>query len=460
MILAAAANVTAAVISSVSAAVAPKAVEAESASFGGAQIFMLIVVLLLVVVAGFLAMSETALTRMSKIRAGSLAEDGRRGAKTLLSLIEEPEKFLSPLLLLLLASHLAMSTLVGLLVEPIFGGIGVLVAVVLEIAVIFIFSELGPKNFAVKNGDRTALMVAPIVSGIVKFPPIKLVTRLLIVIGNALLPGRIDDAPQTSEQELLAMADAALEDDVIERDERSMIHSVIEFGDTVAREVMVPRPDMITVAATATVDEAMAVAINHGLSRIPVTGESKDDIAGIIFVKDLMKAHREGRSEAKIGALSRAARFAPEGKRVSELLREMQVSKSHMAIVLDEYGGTAGLVTLEDLLEELVGDIADEYDREEAQVEKLPNGDIRVNARMLIEDLNDLLDVEWPSEDWDSIGGLVFNELGHPAAEGETVDYERHLLRAERVKGRRIGRVRITRPGTRDDGDEGPLHDI
>jgi putative hemolysin len=428
--------------------------------FGGSQMLMLVIVLALVVVAGFLAMSETALTRMSKIRAGSLVEDGRRGAKALLKLIEEPERFLSPLLLLLLACHLVMSTLVGLLVEPIFGGIGVFVAVLLEVAVIFIFSELGPKNYAVKNGDRTALMVAPIIGAIVRFPPIRLVTRLLIVIGNALLPGRIDDAPQTSEQELLAMADAAMEDDVIERDERSMIHSVIEFGDTIAREVMVPRPDMITVPATATVDEAMDVAIAHGLSRIPVTGESKDDIAGIVFVKDLMKAHREGRSESKVGALSRAARFAPEGKRVSELLREMQVSKSHMAIVIDEYGGTAGLVTLEDLIEELVGDIADEYDREEAQVEKLPNGDLRVNARMLIEDMNELLGVEWPSEDWDSIGGLVFNELGHPASEGETVEYERHLLRAERVKGRRIGRVRVSKPHTDSDGDEGPLHDI
>ncbi len=432
----------------------------ETATFGGAQIFMLVVVILLVVIAGFLAMAETALTRMSRIRASSLMEDGRRGAHTLRNLIEEPERFLSPLLLLLLSTHLVMSTLVGLLVEPFFGGVGVFIAVLLEVAVIFIFSELGPKNYAVKNADRAALFVAPIVNAIVKFPPIRLITRLLIVIGNALLPGRLDDAPTTSEQELLAFADAALEDDVIERDERKMIHSVIEFGDTVAREVMVPRPDMITVAATSTVDDAMDVAITHGLSRLPVTGESKDDIAGIVFVKDLMKAHKEGRSESKVGSLSRVARFAPEGKRVSDLLREMQVSKSHMAIVLDEYGGTAGLVTLEDLIEELVGDIADEYDREEAQIERLPNGDMRVNARMLIEDLNPLLDVEWPSEDWDSIGGMLFNVLGHPASEGETIEYEGFLLRAERVKGRRIGRVRISKPVPDENGDEGPLHDI
>lgn len=445
------------VVNAVSAAAVPAE---DAARFGGTQILMLVIVLLLVVVAGFFAMAETALTRMSKIRASSLVEDGRRGATTLRALIDQPERFLSPLLLLLLASHLTMSTLVGLLVAPFFGGIGVLVAVLLEVAVIFIFSELGPKNYAVKHADRAALMVAPVVNAVVKFPLIKLITRLLIVIGNALLPGRIDDAPTTSEQELLAFADAALEDDVIERDERSMIHSIIEFGDTVAREVMVPRPDMITVSSAANVEEAMDVAITHGLSRMPVTGESKDDIAGVVFVKDLMKAHRDGRREIKVGTLCRPARFAPEGKRVSELLREMQVSKSHMAIVLDEYGGTAGLVTLEDLIEELVGDIADEYDREEAQIEKLPNGDLRVNARMLIEDLNRLLNVEWPSDDWDSIGGMLFNELGHPAAEGETVEYEGHLLRAERVKGRRIGRVRISKPVADENGDEGPLHDI
>jgi putative hemolysin len=413
-------------------------------TFGTTQILMVVAVLLLVVIAGFLAMSETALTRMTKIKAGAMADEGRRGAKTLVRLMDRPEQFLSPVLLLVLMSHLIISTLVGLLVAPL-GAWAIVVAVLIELAGIFIFSELGPKNYAVRNPDRVALMVAPVITAVVRFPPVQLLSRLLIAIGSALLPGRINDGPVTSEQELLALADAALEEDVIERDERSMIHSVIEFGDTVAREVMVPRPDMTTVASTSTVEAAIDVAIAHGFSRIPVTGDSKDDIAGIVYVKDLMKALRDGRGQAKVASLARAARFAPEGKRVSELLREMQVSKSHIAVVLDEYGGTAGLVTLEDLLEELVGDISDEYDREEQQLERLPNGDVRVNAMMNIEDLNSVLDVEWPSEDWDSVGGLVFNELGHPASEGEQVEYEGFMLRAERVKGRRIGRVRISR---------------
>jgi putative hemolysin len=418
--------------------------ETKDFTFGSTQVWMVVATLVLIAVAGFLAMSETALTRMSKIKAGALDEDGRRGASTLVRLMEHPEKFLSPVLLLVLMSHLTISTIVGLLVAPL-GAWAIIVAVIVEVAGIFIFSELGPKNYAVKNTDRVALMVAPVIAAVVRFPPILLLSRLLIVIGNALLPGRIDDAPTTSEQELLALTDAALEEDVIERDERSMIHSVIEFGDTVSREVMVPRPDMITIAATMLVGSAIDVAIKHGLSRIPVTGESIDDITGIVYVKDLMKAMREGHTEMKVSPLARTARFAPEGKRVSELLREMQVSKSHIAIVLDEYGGTAGLITLEDLIEELVGDISDEYDIEETQLERLPNGDFRVNAKMLMEDLNTVLDVEWPSEDWDSVGGLVFNELGHPAAEGEQVEYEGYMLRAERVKGRRIGRVRISR---------------
>jgi putative hemolysin len=416
---------------------------------------MIVAVLVLIGVAGFLAMSETALTRMTKIKAGAMRDEGRRGAASLARLMDHPDQFLSPVLLLVLMSHLVISTLVGLLVAPL-GAFAIVAAVIVELAGIFIFSELGPKNYAVKNPDRVALMVAPVISALVRFPPIKILAKALLVIGNLLLPGRIDDGPMTSEQELLALTDAALEEDVIERSERSMIHSVIEFGDTVTREVMVPRPDMITIAAAATVDEAIDIAIEHGFSRIPVTGDSIDDIAGIVYAKDLMKAVRDGRGIAKVGALSRSARFAPEGKRVSELLREMQASKSHIAIVLDEYGGTAGLVTLEDLIEELVGEISDEYDNEEAQVERLPNGDLRLDARMLIEDLNSLLEVDWPSEDWDSVGGLVFNELGHPASEGEQVEYEGYLLRAERVKGRRIGRVRVSRVA--DDHDDSHLN--
>lgn len=431
-------------------------VSEAGATFGTPQVVMLVSIFFLVLLSGFFAMSETALTRMSRIKATALAEDGRRGSAKLLKLVEEPEKFLNSVLLLLLFCHLLASTLVGLLVEPIFGSLGVVVAVVLEVVVIFIASELGPKTYAVKNGERAALMVAPIVTAIVNFPVIKLISRALIVIANIILPGRVDDVPTTSEQELLAMADAAHDEDVIEKDERSMIHSIIEFGDTIVREVMKPRPDMITVEATESIDDAMEIAIKAGFSRIPVIRESKDDIAGVVYAKDLMRAQRDGKSAQPVSAILRTAHFCPESKRVSEMMREMQAQKFHMAIVLDEYGGTAGLVTLEDLIEELIGEIVDEFDVEDPQLERLSNGDVRVTASMLIDELNELLEVDWPCIDWDTVGGLVFNKLGHVPHEGESLVFEGHTLRAERVKGRRIGRVRIARlPELTDDENDG-----
>ena len=435
---------------SVFAAVAEKV--NESSSFGTSQIIQIVFVLFLVGFSGLLAAAETALTRMTKIRAASLADADRRGALAVVRIVETPERFISPLLLIVLFSHLSMSTIVGLLIEPVFGAWGVVVAIVLELAIIFIFSELGPKNYALKNADKVSLAVAPFVLRLTGFPPIRLLTRGLVGIGNVLLPGRIDDSPMTSEHELLAFADAALSDDVIEHNEREMIHSVVEFGDTVVREVMKPRTDMITVAADRTIEYAMDVVIAAGYSRIPVIRESKDDIAGVVYAKDLMRALRDGKPDAPVVSIVRPARFCPESKRVSELMREMQLQKFHLCVVLDEYGGTAGLVTLEDLIEELIGEIVDEYDVEEAQVQKLPNGDVIVTATMNIDELNELLNVEWPSEDWDSVGGLLFNKLGHVAHEGETIEYSHHLLRAERVKGRRIGRVRITHVAHHNDG--------
>ena len=422
--------------------------------FGGVQISMIITILVLILVSGFFAMAETALTRMSRIRAGSLAEDGRRGSKPLMRLVESHEKWLNSLLFLLLFCHLVIGFLVPKLLEEPFGTVGVVIGIVAEAVIIFVASELVPKNYGIRYTDRAALAAAPIISGIVRFPLIRGMQTLLVLLANALVRGRIDE-PTTSEQELLAMADAALDEDVIEKDERSMIHSIIEFGDTVVREVMKPRPDMVTVEAAQSVDEAMDIAIKAGFSRIPVIRESKDDIAGVVYAKDLMRAQRDGKQNQPVAAIIRSAHFCPESKRVSELMREMQGQKYHMAIVLDEYGGTAGLVTLEDLIEELIGEIVDEYDVEDPQIERLPNGDVRVAAAMLIDELNELLVVDWPSEDWDSIGGLLFNKLGHVPHEGETLVFEEHQLRAERVKGRRIGRVRITHiPNEEIESDE------
>ncbi len=415
------------------------------------QTLMLVAVLALILMAAFLAMAETSLTRTTRVKALSLVEEKRRGATALLQLVEHPERFLNPVLLLVLLCHLVAATLVGILAEDLFGAVGVAVAAAVEVVVIFVLAEALPKTYAVQYADRASLLVAPIVSLIVRIPGVRLLSRALIGLSNVLIPGRgLEKGPFVSEEELLAMADVAVEEDVIEREERQLIHSIIEFGDTVVREVMVPRPDMVAVEARANVGDAMELVMSAGYSRIPVYEQGIDDIAGILYAKDLMRAVREGGAEESVRGLIRSARFVPETKRVAELMPEMQKSKTHMAIVVDEHGGTAGIVTLEDLLEELVGEIVDEYDVEEIPVEPLPDGGVRVSARMPIDELNELVDTEFPEGDYDTVGGLVYFLLGHVPAEGETVDYDGHRLHAEKVQGRRIGRVRVSKLAASD----------
>ena len=411
-----------------------------------AEALMVVAVFVLIAVAAVLAMAETALTRTNRVKALTMAEEGRRGAGALVRLVEHPERFLNPVLFLLLLCHLVAATLVGVVAERVFGALGVAVATAFEVVVIFVFGESLPKTYAVQHPDRASLLTAPLVAAITGFPPVRFLARALIGLTNVLVPGKgLKEGPYVSEQEILALADVAVEEDVIEREERQLIHSIIEFGDTVVREVMIPRPDMVAIEARATVSDAMEVVMAAGFSRIPVYEQGIDDIAGILYAKDLMRAVRDGRSEEAVGGMVRTANFVPETKRVAELLPEMQKQKAHMAIAVDEHGGTAGLVTLEDLIEELVGEIVDEYDVEEPPIEPLPGGDVRVNARMPIDELNELLDAEFPEGDYDTVGGLVYFLLGHVPSEGETVDYDGHRLRAERVQGRRIGRVRISK---------------
>jgi putative hemolysin len=411
-----------------------------------AETLMLVAVFVLIGAAAILAMSETALTRVNRVKALTLSEEKRRGSQALVRLVEHPERFLNPVLLLVLLCHLVAATLIGVIAERLFGPVGVAVATAFEVVVVFVLAESLPKTFAVQHPDRAALLTAPIVSAIVGFAPIRLLARALIGLTNVIIPGKgLKQGPYVSEQELLALADVAVEEDVIEREERQLIHSIIEFGDTVVREVMIPRPDMVAIEARATVNDAMEVVMAAGFSRIPVYEQGIDDILGLLYTKDLMRAVRDQRGEVQVRELVRTANFVPETKRVAELLPEMQKQKSHMAIVVDEHGGTAGLVTLEDLIEELVGEIVDEYDVEEPPIEPLPGGDVRVNARMPIDELNELLDAEFPEGDYDTVGGLVYYLLGHVPAEGETCEYDGRRLQAERVQGRRIGRVRISK---------------
>jgi CBS domain containing-hemolysin-like protein len=419
-------------------------------STGDWMIATAIVVLFLLSIV--LAAAETALTRVSRARAQALADTAGKRGQILLSLVEHQE-WLNPTLLVVLSTQLVQSTLLGVLASRLFGGWGVVLATLVNVTLFFVVAEVAPKTWAIQHTDRAALAAARPVKALAGWGPLKLLSRGLIGLTNVILPGKgLKRGPYTSEEELLAVADLAVEDAVIEAEERALIESVIELGDTVVREVTVPRTDMVTVTTEFRVVDAMEVVILNGYSRIPACGDGIDDVIGIVHAKDLMRAERDGHEERTVSELARPAHFVPETKRVSELLREMQVQRFHMAIVVDEYGGTAGLVTLEDIIEELLGEIVDEFDVEDPMIEPLPGGDVRVNARMALDEVNDLIHAQLPEGDWDTIGGLLLSELGHVPAEGEHVEVGGWLLTAQRVQGRRIGRVRLPRVTAFDAG--------
>ena len=411
------------------------------------DLWTLLAVLALTAIAAFLAAAETSLTRMSRARAMHLHEEQRRGAAQLLNLVEQPARFLNLVLLMLLVVQFTATALFTSVMDRLVGGgLGVAIAALSMTLITFIFAEVAPKTYAVQQTDRAALTVAPVVYLLTRLPVLGPLIRLFIAIGNVVTPGKgLKSGPFVSEDEIKAMVDEAERDEVIEEEEREMIHSVFEFGDTILREVMVPRPDMVAVPRETSLQEVLELILRTGYSRIPVYEGTVDEVAGLAYAKDVLRRLHDGQADKPLADILRGAQFMPESMRAAEGLREMRKRKSHMVIVIDEYGGTSGLVTLEDLLEEIVGEIADEYDREEPNVEPLPDGDYRVNARLGIDEVNELLDVELPSTEWDSIGGLLFNLVGGVPREGQEVEFMGLRLRAERVQGRRIGRVRIHR---------------
>jgi putative hemolysin len=429
------------------------AVAHAASKFGAGDLVLLVVVVLLLFVSSVLALAETALVRTSRAKALALEDDHHRGARQLVRLVEHPETFLNGVLLMVLVCQLVTATLVGLLAEHWFGNVGVFVALVFEIVVIFVLAEALPKNYAVRNPDSSALFSAPFVTVVVRFWPVRMVSSALVWLATKVGGGGPGSATVT-ESELLALADVATEEDVIEHSERALIHSIIEFGDTVVREVMVPRPDMRAIDADVAVSDALGVAMDVGFSRLPVYRGNVDDVVGIAYAKDLIRTEREQRGHEPVSEHVRAARFVPETKRVADLMREMQELKYHQAVVVDEYGGTAGLVTLEDLIEELVGEIVDEFDTEEPQVKRLADGEVSVSARLGVDELGDLLDTELPTGGWDTVGGLVFDLLGHVPDQGESVLVDGLRLVVERVEGNRIGRVRVGRVESSQDRQE------
>ena len=418
--------------------------------------WMLAAIVVLLVLSVLLRVAETTLTQISRVKAKALVDDGRSGAERLLRVIEDPARYLNSVLLVVLVFQVAQSTLVGVLADRHVGGWGIAAATMLNVVVVFVLAEAAPKTWSLQHPERAALASAPVISAIGSFPPIRISARGLIGLTNVLLPGKgLQQGPWVSEEEILALAHAAAAGSVIEDEERDLIESIIDFGDTVAREIMVPRTDMIALRAGDPITDMVEVAILNGRSRFPVYREHLDDVVGLVLAKDLMRVERDGDGAAPVESIMRDAFFVPETKKVAELMREMQARSTHMAIVIDEYGGTAGLVTLEDLIEELVGEISDETDTNRQQVEVEPSGEIVVHDTSLnLDDLNDAHDLVLPEGDWDSVGGFVFATLGRVPEVGDVVETEAASLSVEKMDGRRIGQIRIRpkRPTLEDAG--------
>jgi CBS domain containing-hemolysin-like protein len=417
----------------------------------------LVVAALFTLLAGGLACLEVALSRVSRVRVEELVREERRGARRLQQVMTDPPRSLNLLLLLRMICELsATGIVVAYCVDRLDGSLAVVVAVAVMTVVSYVFVGVAPRTIGRQRADAVALRGAGVARALTRlFGPLP---TLLIAIGNALTPGKgFQQGPFASEAELRDLVDVAQERGVVEQAERDMINSVFELGDTIVREVMVPRTDIVTIERGKTVKQALNLLLRSGFSRVPVVGDNNDDVLGVAYLKDLVRKERsEGGGAVKVEEVMREPVFIPESKPVDELLRNMQAELGHIAIVVDEYGGTAGLVTMEDVLEEIVGEITDEYDREAPPVEKVDAETTRVTARLPVEDLEELFDVELPKEDVETVGGLLAMALGRVPIPGATAEICGLTLVAESSKGRRnrIGSVLVRRT-PEPDGDDG-----
>jgi putative hemolysin len=407
-----------------------------------------LIALALVLFGSILAAAEASLTRMSRVRALALQEEGRRNAETLVKLESDPPRYLNAVYLTVMFVQNGSAILVAILAEDRFGpeDSGPWVGFISFVFTLlyFVFVEAMAKTYAVLHTDRVALTLAPIVWFFGRL--LEVPTRLLIGLANVLLPGKgLRQGPFVSEEEIRSMAEVGSEEGSIDEGEKELIHSIFEFGDTIVREVMVPRPDIVAIEDDKTLRDVQALVLSHGYSRIPVYHESLDDVRGVVFAKDVLKALHQGKRDMPLAEIVRKAHFVPESKRVADLLKEMQKEKFHQALVYDEHGSVTGIVALEDLLEELVGEIADEYDREEPEFLDLGDGVYRVSGKASIDDVNELLGTELPDEEWDTVAGLMLDLLGRIPENGEETSFRGLSLKAVKVQGRRIATVMITR---------------
>ena len=421
-------------------------------AFNNVDLLMLAAIFFLLLVLIFTSVAEMGLSRITRPKAASLADQGLKSGKALKKLVGAPERWVNPLLLTVNICATVQATLTGILSDRLWGTYGIIVGVALNVLVFFVFAEAVPKTYAVLYPQKAALATARPVLALVSFPPLRLISRGLIRLTNVIVRGKgLQQGPFVTESELLGIVETAADDGVVEHEERELIESIIEFGDTVAREVMVPMPDIVTLDDLSTVTQALDVAIAHGFSRLPVLGKGgDDDVVGLAYTKDLMRAERIGDGDHTVTEFVRPARFIPENKPVNRLMREMQAEKFHLALVADEYGALAGLITLEDCLEELVGEIVDEHDEEDTQVQRLPDGSYSVDGGMSISDLNELLDLGLPDDHWETVAGFLFGTLEHVPEAGESVTQDGWRFAATEVEGRRIRRVKVSLEGDRD----------
>jgi CBS domain containing-hemolysin-like protein len=396
---------------------------------------------------GLFAAIDAAISTVSIARVEEMVRDERPGAVRLAQVINERPRYINLVVLLRIACEItATALLVDYLYEHLGLDWGLIAAAAIMVVVSFVVIGVGPRTLGRQNAYTIALGAAvPLQAISTLLTPI---SRLLVLIGNALTPGRgFRNGPFASEIELREVVDLAQQSGVVADDERRMIQSVFELGDTPAREVMVPRTEMVWIESDKTAGQATSLAVRSGHSRIPVIGENVDDVIGVVYLKDLVERtyySNNGGRDTNVSAVMRPPVFVPDSKPLDALLREMQRDRNHMALLVDEYGAIAGLVTIEDVLEEIVGEIADEYDTDEvAPVEELGDQRYRVSARLSIEDLGELYDREFDEDlDVDTVGGLLALELGRVPLPGAEVTWDGLQLRAEGGRDHR-GRVRI-----------------
>jgi CBS domain containing-hemolysin-like protein len=406
----------------------------------------------LVVLAGLFSAADAALGGFSPARAEELAEERRAGAQRLLALLADPPRYLNTVLLLRLLCEVAATVLVTLELSDLYDSAWwptVLTALAVMLVVSFVAIGVAPRTLGRQHNERIALLAAGPVTAIARV--LGPIPRLLILVGNALTPGKgFREGPFNTETELRELVDLAEASSLIEGDERRMIHSVFELGDTTARAVMVPRGDVIFIERHKNLRQTMSLFLRSGFSRIPVVDENLDDVVGIAYLKDVVRRDFEAPDvefTQRVDEIMRPPYWVPESKPVDELLKEMQARRQHIAVVVDEYGGTAGLITIEDILEEIVGEITDEYDAADDSPQVVDDGVVRVPARFQVADLDELVGVDVEEDDVDSVRGLMAKHLGLVPIPGSVVEAHGLRFTAEETAGRRnrIGTVQIER---------------